>query len=519
VKRHDLVLASGTLASRATGLLRVLVVAWVLGFTPLADAYNLANTVPNMLYDLVLGGVAGAAFIPVFVERLRLETQRRAWKSISAVLTGSTSVIVVASIVVWITAPWIIDGFMALQHHSAVSVAQRDVATTLLRWFVPQIAGYAIVSMVGAIVNIHRKFGVIGWAPVANNVVCIAVLIIFRLGSSTTSIRHVSSQQLLVLGLGTSAGVLLQALIVIPSLRGTGASRLTPRFDWHDPAWRAVRRLGSWTIGVVLTNQISLFVVLAFAVAMGGNGPVSAYTYGWSFMQMPYAVVVATILATRTPVLAEHATDGDLRAFSEIATDILRRALVIIIPVSLFLLVLARPLVAVMLGGGNLSRSSLAGISLSVLAVGLPGFTIFQIAIRTLQTLQRAVDVFVLYVVQNALTVAGALLLGRHSFGGLVGSISLAYSVAALLALSTVRYRGVSLTSNLFSPAVRYASFWAFVASVMTIITYDAFSAHRGLGLLIRFVVSAVSCVAVWGVGYLYWLERSKLERRSRGNV
>ena len=140
MKRHDVILASGTLASRATGFLRVLVVAWVLGFTPLADAYNLANTVPNMLYDLVLGGVAGAAFIPVFVERFRLETQRRAWKSISAVLTGSTSIIVVASIVVWVTAPWIIDGFMALQHHSAVSAAQREVATTLLRWFVPQIA-------------------------------------------------------------------------------------------------------------------------------------------------------------------------------------------------------------------------------------------------------------------------------------------------------------------------------------------------------------------------------------------
>jgi putative peptidoglycan lipid II flippase len=73
-------MASGTLASRLTGLFRVLVLAWVLGFTPIADSFNLANTVPNMLFDLVLGGVAGATFIPVFVERLALDGERRAWK-------------------------------------------------------------------------------------------------------------------------------------------------------------------------------------------------------------------------------------------------------------------------------------------------------------------------------------------------------------------------------------------------------------------------------------------------------
>ena len=76
-------LASGTLASRLTGLLRVLVLAWVLGFTPLADAFNLANTVPNMVFDLVLGGVASATFIPVFVERLAVDSEENAWRSIS----------------------------------------------------------------------------------------------------------------------------------------------------------------------------------------------------------------------------------------------------------------------------------------------------------------------------------------------------------------------------------------------------------------------------------------------------
>src|SRR5579872_4528482 len=106
-------MAAGTLASRATGVVRVLVLAWVLGFSPLADAYNLANTVPNMLYDVVLGGIATATFVPVFVERLARDGERRAWRSISAVVTLGTLVLVAATVLAWLLAPALIDGFTA----------------------------------------------------------------------------------------------------------------------------------------------------------------------------------------------------------------------------------------------------------------------------------------------------------------------------------------------------------------------------------------------------------------------
>src|SRR6202167_5845016 len=137
-------MASGTLVSRSTGLLRVLVLAWVLGFTPIADAFNLANTVPNMLFDLVLGGVLSATFIPVFVERLAIDGERRAWKSISSVVTGALIVLAAASALAWLLAPYIIDGFTFLErtstahqsaayvaHERLVAIQQRVVATDL----------------------------------------------------------------------------------------------------------------------------------------------------------------------------------------------------------------------------------------------------------------------------------------------------------------------------------------------------------------------------------------------------
>ena len=183
-------MASGTMVSRLTGLFRVLVLAWVLGFTPIADSFNLANTVPNMLFDLVLGGVAGATFIPVFVERLALDGERRAWKSISNVVTGAIIVLAGASLIAWFCAPWIIDGFTAFRDSKTtaslmVLAQQRAVATDLLRWFVPQIFFYGVVGVATSLLNIRNRFGVAAWVPVANNIVCIGVLIWFHLVDPT----------------------------------------------------------------------------------------------------------------------------------------------------------------------------------------------------------------------------------------------------------------------------------------------------------------------------------------------
>ncbi|HEY5437285.1 MAG TPA: lipid II flippase MurJ, partial [Acidimicrobiales bacterium] len=247
-------MASGTLVSRLTGLLRVLVLAWVLGFTPIADSFNLANTVPNMLFDLVLGGIAGATFIPVFVERLTLDGERKAWKSISSVVTWAFILLVAATVLAWFCAPWIVDGFTAFRHSStkesaALLLQQRAVATQLLRWFVPQIFFYGAIGIATSLLNIRHRFGVAAWVPVANNIVCIIVLIWFHLVDPTPSIGALNgSRDLMWLGLGTTLGVAVQFICLFPSLFRSDLWRLTFRTNVRDPAVRAVGRLGSWTL-------------------------------------------------------------------------------------------------------------------------------------------------------------------------------------------------------------------------------------------------------------------------------
>jgi putative peptidoglycan lipid II flippase len=507
-------MASGTLVSRVTGFLRVLVLAWALGFTPLADSFNLANTVPNMLFDLVLGGILSATFIPVFVERLAIDGERRAWKSISSVVTGAVALLAVFSILAWFLAPYIIDAFTFLQRTSTVHVTastlakeqlvahqQRIIATDLLRFFVPQIFFYGVIGIATALLNIRRRFGVATWVPVANNFVCIAILIWFHLADPSPVLGALNgSHDLLWLGLGTTAGVAVQLLCLVPSLLRSDLWRLSIRFDLKDTAVRAIARLGSWTLLVVLANQLSLFIVLAYAFGLGGNGPVSAYTYGWSFMQMPYAVVVVSVLGALTPQLAGFATDQDYVGLSDRLRFGLRQSLVIIIPCTLVMIVLSQPLVAILLYHLNGATHLAVGTVLAILVAGLPGFTVFQLCVRGLQSMQRAREVFYLYVLDNGLTIVLCIVLGRHSIAGLTASVSIGYTVAAIAAIVLLARHQVNIISGMWSVHVRRSLGASLVATAVIAVVYAVPTWSRGFLLVMRFGASLVVGVIAYGL-------------------
>ncbi|HEV3328960.1 MAG TPA: murein biosynthesis integral membrane protein MurJ [Acidimicrobiales bacterium] len=518
-------MAAGTLVSRASGVARVLVLAWVLGFTPLSDAYNLANTIPNMLYDVVLGGIATATFVPVFVERLHRDGERRAWRSISAVVTISTVVLVVASVAAFALAPWIIDAFTAFNHlgntRSPLELAQqRDVATSLLRWFSPQILFYGLLSLSTALLNVRGRFGAPAWVPIVNNLVCIGVLLWFGAIDPAPSLASVTANpnQIVLLGLGTTAGVALQALCLGPSLVRAGGLRVRWRFDLRDEAVRAVGRLSTWTLGIVVANQLALAVVLAFAFGIGGDGPVSAYTYGWAFMQMPYAVVAVSVMSAVTPELSRRWTLQDRPGFAQRFGTGLRGTMGIILPASVGLVILAQPLVNLLLYRGQGHGRLLAGTVLAVLAAGLPGFTCFQFAIRGLQAMQRARDAFWLYVAENGLNIALAVTIGRHSIGVLTATVSIAYTVAAVLALWAVRRRAGTLGApGCFRPLGRVAIATA-CTGVATLLASAATGWMNGVGLAARLVWSLAAGAATFVV-VSAWLTRRARRAATHGSL
>lgn len=508
-------MAAGTSLSRITGVLRVLVLVYVLGISPLADAYNLANTIPNMLYDVVLGGVLGATFIPVFIERLTATSEREAWKSISAVCTLSVLVLLGATVAFFVAAPWLIDAFTVFDHvHLSTDptrlAQQRHVATTLLRWFVPQIFFYGLLSIGGALLNVRRRFGAPMWVPIANNVVCIGVLLLFASIAPaaslnpTTSLASVSMSpgQLALLGGGTTAGVLLQLLLLTPSLATAGLGRLRWRFDLHDVAVRSIVRLGSWTFGFVVLNQIALFVMIALAFSVGGSGPVSSYTYAYAFVQMPYAVVAVSVMSAVAPDLATHHTQADINAFVTRFGTGLRSVLAMIIPAAVAMFLLARPVIALLLGHGNTHphQTAQTGTALAELALGLVGFTVFQYVIRALQSMRQTRTAFWLYVLENGTNVAVAVLLvGPLGLAGVALSVSVAYSVAGIAGLWLLDHRlGRLGPPRCFAPLLRVCLASTAMGIVIAVVV-NLSAALSGLALVAR----VLGAIVAGGATYL----------------
>lgn len=508
LQRATLGMALGTAVSRLTGVGRILVLAYALGFHHLADAYNLANTSPNMLYDIVLGGVLSATFIPVFIDRLATRSNKEAWRAISAVVTLALAVLAVATIVFWFLAPLVIDAFTAFGHNSGISPAaltsERAVATDLLRWFVPQVFFYGVISLVTALLNARHRFGAPTWVPVANNLVCIAVLLWFHHVAPNPSLHGslLHGHQLELLGLGTTAGVALQALLLAPSFARAGLGRVRLHWEPGHEAVRTVVKLGLWTFGFVVANQIALYVVLALAVGAKGDGTVSSYTYAYAFMQMPYAVVAVSVMSAVTPDLSRHWALGDVAAFRRRFTGGLRAVLSIILPAAVGMLLLAKPAIALLLGHGvaKPGETADAGAALAILAAGLPGFCSFLFVVRALQAMQRTRVAFWLYLVENAINVVLALaLVHSMSVRGLAVSVSVAYSIAAVLGVAVLRgWLGNLGGRRAWSP-LRGSALSTIVMGVAVLVVSNLSGASRGIGLLVRVVAS----VAVGGASYL----------------
>jgi putative peptidoglycan lipid II flippase len=508
LQRATVAMAVGTAVSRLTGVGRILVLAYALGFHHLADSYNLANTTPNMLYDIVLGGVLSATFIPVFVDRLATRTNREAWRAISAVVTLALAVLAVATIVFWLLAPLVIDAFTAFGHHSGISptalTSERAVATNLLRWFVPQVFFYGVISLVTALLNARHRFGAPTWVPVANNVVCIVVLLWFRHIAPNPSLHGAQTHghQLILLGLGTTAGVAVQALLLAPSFARAGLGRVRLHWEPGHEAVRTVVRLGLWTFGFVVANQVALYVVLALAVGAKGDATVSSYTYAYAFMQMPYAVVAVSVMSAVTPDLSRFWALGDVAAFRRRFTGGLRAVLSIILPAALGMLLLAKPAIALLLGHGAArpQQTAGAGAALAILAAGLPGFCSFLFVVRALQAMQRTRVAFWLYLVENGINVVLAIaLVHSMSVRGLAVSVSVAYSVAALLGVVVLRGWLGHLGGRRAWAPLRGSALSTIVMGIAVLVASNLSGASHGFGLLVRVLAS----VAVGGAAYL----------------
>ncbi|MFN2389138.1 MAG: lipid II flippase MurJ, partial [Actinomycetota bacterium] len=247
--RSTAMMTVGTVLSRATGLMRVAAIAYAFGVVEsgrLTDTYNLANTAPNIIYELLLGGVVTSVFIPVFVELLEKEGRTRAWEVASAIINVALVALTVLTGILIVAAPALAKLY-TLFVEGAQAELQQQALTTLLRLLIPQIIFYGLFFITAGLLNAHKRFGAPMYTPILNNLVVIATFVTFRRLFGSVDLTSITPGQLWFLGLGTTAGVVANALGLLPFARGLGRYRWTLAIG--HPSIRKLGRLSVFVIG------------------------------------------------------------------------------------------------------------------------------------------------------------------------------------------------------------------------------------------------------------------------------
>ena len=378
IARSTASMSVSTLISRITGFVRTWAMAYALGVTAIADSYDIANNLPNMVFELLAGGVLSSVFIPLFLERLQHDSEEDAWRFASYVLN---IIVVVLGAVALVATLWP-HPFVRSQTLT-VPAQQADLAIWLFRFFAVQIVFYGMSVVFTGVLNSYRRFTAPFIAPVFNNIVVTITLLGFYVPLRETN-PHLA---LTALAIGTTLGVVAMVLVQVPGLVRLGV-RYTARIDWHHPALRKVAAKMGPTLIYVITNLIAVSFRTNFAVATGEGGQ-AALRYAWQFYQLPYGIFAVSVATAIFPELSERANAGDMRGYGAMFGKGLRATLVLIIPLAALLAALASPLVTLYRAGGFTSND--VPIVASVLmwwALGLVFFASHMFVLKSFYSLQ-----------------------------------------------------------------------------------------------------------------------------------
>ena len=400
--RATALMTIGTVLSRLTGLLRLGAIAAALGVVEsrLPDAYNLANTAPNIIYELVLGGVLTSVFVPVFVELLQKEGRERAWEVGSALINLSLIILLSIATIGVIAAPWLAKVY-AFRFGGSEAEAER-VLTFLLRLFIPQIIFYGLAAITAGLLNAHKRFGAPMYTPILNNLAVIAIFIAFHQAYGEVGL-DATDRQLWIIGGGTTAGIALMALAQLPFLRGLGRYRFT--LSVAHPSVKKVARLSVYVIGYVIANQIGYLIVQVLAA--GERGGYSAYVGAFTFFMLPHGLFAVSVITALLPAMSERAVHQDWDGFKDRISVGIRTTFLMVLPAAVGYFVLAEPIVRLLQRGVMTAESTEAVAAvLRFFVLGLVPFSAFQLLLRGFYALQDTKTPFLINCWAVAINVA-----------------------------------------------------------------------------------------------------------------
>ncbi|HEY3633087.1 MAG TPA: murein biosynthesis integral membrane protein MurJ [Jatrophihabitantaceae bacterium] len=491
-------MAIASLASRVSGFLRSVVLAAAIGTGLVGDAYNGANTFPNQVYELLVGGVLSSVLIPLLVhaeehDEDRGEAYTQRLLSIATAVLGAATVVAVAA------APLLAAAFV--NNHS-----ERQLTTAFATLLLPEIFFYGLGAMFTAILNIRNVYGPGAWAPVLNNVITILAVGVFALvpGPKTLVPANMTNTQILVLGVGTTLGIAAQALVLLPALRRTGF-----RWKWRFRAERHERGMGEagaltgWVVGYVVASQIGVSVIVK--VGFNHNG-VANFTYADLLFQVPYGILGVSLLTALMPRMSRAAARGDRDGVIEHLNLGARLSAVALVPVTIGLMVLGPSFtLSIFVGKVSQHDARLIGTSLALSAFGLLPFALVMLQMRVFYAMRDArtptiINIGMVAVKIVLVLIAAETLHGDHVVEALNIATSACYVVGAIVGhqLLARRYGRLGF-SRVIRTIVRIgvASVLGGAAAVGMVLLGTSIAGHGRTGALIGVVGGAIAGLIV----------------------
>ncbi|MFF4405164.1 murein biosynthesis integral membrane protein MurJ [Streptomyces sp. NPDC001404] len=453
--KSSAVMAAGTMVSRILGFARNLVMAAAIGVGTLNDDYQVANTLPTMIYILVGGGALNAVFIPQLVRAMKNDDDggeayaNRLLTLVVVMLAGVTTVCVLgAPLFIRMMSPTIAD-----------DPARMDVAVAFARYCLPTMFFMGVHVVLGQILNARERFGAMMWTPVLNNIIIIATFgsFIWAFGSFTdsgVSAATITPEGVRLLGIGTLLGLVVQSLAMLPYLRDAGF-RIRPRFDWRGQGLGKALGLAKWTFFFVLANQLGLVVVTQLATAAGataekaghpGTG-ITAYNFALQLWQMPQAIITVSVMTAVLPRISRAAHDGDASAVRDDLSHGLRTSAVAIVPCAFAFLALGVPTATLMFASGSgVGGATNIGFILMAFGLGLIPYSAQYVILRGFYAYEDTRTPFYNTVIVAAVNAAASglsflVLPARWAVAGMAASYGLGYAIGVGVAWRRLRNR------------------------------------------------------------------------------
>lgn len=411
LRRGSLLMASGTMVSRGTGLLRTMLLVGAVGtIGPVADAFDIANTLPNMLFALVSAGAIQAVLMPQIMAAI---ASSDAQQRLEKLLTLAVLTLAVLTALLVAAVPLLVRLFTLVGDWPAQQVA---LAVVFGYWCVPQVFFYGLFTVLGDMLSARGQFGAFGWAPVANNVVSLigfgAFIAIW--GSARTELPDLATWtggQTAVLAGTATLGIVVQALILVVALR-RGGFRWRLRLGLRGIGLRTASQVVGWTLGAVALEQLGVTylknVMSAAGTAATAAGTVAAGNATFSnallIYLLPHSIAVVPIITTLFPRLSAAAAAGDLAAVRADLSTGLRLAGIFSVFAATVLIVLAGPLMKALLPTASQEMITVGVPVLQAMAPGLVALGATILVKRMYFAFGDGRSVFVIQVLATAST-------------------------------------------------------------------------------------------------------------------